>query len=193
MKKWVFCSSLKSCFSFSSHTITRVIFRMNEIHYLENVSLNFQQQNNNKKFLSDRFSFLPSLLSTCMKKVRQKKTFTDEMQKNNSLFCNAKLAYCDKPSIKFGFLSSIKSGVFLFFNFFAWQKNAGANFPPVTRTLHFLMLCSINWPYFIVWLLLLLEILGNMCIVIIYCPSCDLRNFEINLNFLNKPLFNITK
>ena len=126
---------------------------MNEIHYLENVSLNFQQQNNNKKFLSDRFSFLPSLLSTCMKKVRQKKTFTDEMQKNNSLFWNAKLAYCDKPSIKFGFLSSIKSGFFLFFNFFAWQKNAGANLPPVTRALHFiydfsrkvfLMLCSIN-------------------------------------------------
>ena len=129
MKKWVFCSSLKSCFSFSSHTITRVIFRMNEIHYLENVSLNFQQQNNNKKFLSDRFSFLPSLLSTRMKKVRQKKTFTDEMQKNNSLFCNAKLAYCDKPSIKFGFLSSIKSGVFYFSIFLPGKKMQGPTSP----------------------------------------------------------------
>ena len=29
-----------------------------------------------------------------------------------------------------------------------------------------LMLCFINWPYFIAWLFLLLEILGNMCIAI---------------------------
>ena len=31
----------------------------------------------------------------------------------------------------------------------------------------FLMLHSINWPNFIVWLPLLLEILGNMCITIV--------------------------
>ena len=31
----------------------------------------------------------------------------------------------------------------------------------------FLMLYSINWPNFIVWLPLLLEILGNMCITIV--------------------------
>ena len=31
----------------------------------------------------------------------------------------------------------------------------------------FLMLCSINWPNFIVWLPLLLEILGNMYITIV--------------------------
>ena len=31
----------------------------------------------------------------------------------------------------------------------------------------FLMLYSINWPNFIVWLPLLLEILGNMCIAIV--------------------------
>ena len=31
----------------------------------------------------------------------------------------------------------------------------------------FLMLYSINWPNFIAWLALLLEILGNMCIAII--------------------------
>ena len=34
---------------------------------------------------------------------------------------------------------------------------------------------------------LLLEILGNMCIVIIYCPVCDVINFEINLSFLIRP------
>ena len=31
----------------------------------------------------------------------------------------------------------------------------------------FLMLYSINWPNFIVWFTLLLEILDNMCIVIV--------------------------
>ena len=31
----------------------------------------------------------------------------------------------------------------------------------------FLMLYSINWPTFIAWLPLLLEILGNMCIAIV--------------------------
>ena len=32
----------------------------------------------------------------------------------------------------------------------------------------FLLLYSINWPNFFVWLFLLLEILGNMCIAIVY-------------------------
>ena len=31
----------------------------------------------------------------------------------------------------------------------------------------FFILCSINWPSFIAWLLLLLEILGNMYIAIV--------------------------
>ena len=54
----------------------------------------------------------------------------------------------------------------------------------------FLMLYSINWPSFTVWLpLLLLEILGNMCIAIICCPVCEATNFEINHNFLIKPVF----
>ena len=34
----------------------------------------------------------------------------------------------------------------------------------------FLMLYSINWPRFIAWWLLILEIFGNMCIAIICCP-----------------------
>ena len=57
----------------------------------------------------------------------------------------------------------------------------------------FLMLYSVNWPNFIVWLLLLLEILDNKCIVIISCPVCDVINLEINLSFLTKPFFYITK
>ena len=36
----------------------------------------------------------------------------------------------------------------------------------------FLMLYSINWPNFIASLSLLLEILGNICTVIISCPVC---------------------
>ena len=55
----------------------------------------------------------------------------------------------------------------------------------------FLMLYYINWPIFIVWLSLLLEILGSMCIAIVYFPGCDVINFEINLIFLIKPFLYI--
>ena len=34
---------------------------------------------------------------------------------------------------------------------------------------------------------------GNMCIEIIFCPGCDVINFEININFLSKLFLNITK
>ena len=40
---------------------------------------------------------------------------------------------------------------------------------------------------------LVLEILGDMCIVIICCPDCNVINFGINLNFLIRPFFFITK
>ena len=50
---------------------------------------------------------------------------------------------------------------------------------------------SINWPNFIVWLPLLLEMLGNMCIVSL--AGCDLINFEINLSFLIKTFYHMTK
>ena len=47
-----------------------------------------------------------------------------------------------------------------------------------------LMLRTINWPNFIVWLSLLLEILGNMCIAIV-CDvwGCDVINLKLNLSF----------
>ena len=48
----------------------------------------------------------------------------------------------------------------------------------------FLLLDSIIWPNFKVWLPLLCEILGNKCIVIVFLPGCDAKNFEINLIFL---------
>ena len=57
----------------------------------------------------------------------------------------------------------------------------------------FLMLHSINWPNFIVWLPLLLEILGIMFIAIVCFPGCDVIDFEINLIFQIKPFFYKTK
>ena len=56
-----------------------------------------------------------------------------------------------------------------------------------------LKLYSINWPSFIVWLPLLLEIFGNMCIAIVCWPDCDVINFKTNLTFLIKPFLYMTK
>ena len=55
------------------------------------------------------------------------------------------------------------------------------------------LLYSVNWLNFIVWLLLLLEILDNISIAIIGCPVCDVINFKINLSSFIKPFFCITK
>ena len=44
---------------------------------------------------------------------------------------------------------------------------SSADFVYDFSTKMFLMLYSINWPNFIAWLPLLLEILGNMCIDIV--------------------------
>ena len=49
----------------------------------------------------------------------------------------------------------------------------------------FLLLFSITWPNFITWFSLLCELLGNVCIVIVCWPGCDVINFEINFIFLN--------
>ena len=63
-----------------------------------------------------------------------------------------------------------------FVNYFLWKI--------------FLLLCSITWPAFIVWLFLLPEILGNRCIIIIVCwPVYDVINFEINLLRLIAKMF----
>ena len=57
----------------------------------------------------------------------------------------------------------------------------------------FFMLYSTNWPNFIVWLHLLFEISGNACIAIACFSGCDVINFEINLIFLIKSFFYMTK
>ena len=56
-----------------------------------------------------------------------------------------------------------------------------------------LMLYCINWPNFIVWFPLRLEILAKFCIAIVCKPRCDIINFEINLVFLIKPFLGMTK
>ena len=53
----------------------------------------------------------------------------------------------------------------------------------------FLLVYSINWPNFLVWLPLLCEILGNMCIASICISCCEAMNFEVNLMFLIKLFF----
>ena len=53
----------------------------------------------------------------------------------------------------------------------------------------FILLYSINWPLFIVWLSLHCAILGNIHIIIVCKPGCDVMNFEVNLIFLIKSFF----
>ena len=57
----------------------------------------------------------------------------------------------------------------------------------------FLMLYSINWPNFNVWLPLFLEILDNMCITFAWYPGCDVIKFETNIIFLIQPFCCMTK
>ena len=57
----------------------------------------------------------------------------------------------------------------------------------------FLMLHSINWPNSIVWLSLRIEMLDNVYITIVYLPRYDVINFEINLIYLIKSFFYMTK
>ena len=74
-------------------------------------------------------------------------------------------------------------------NFHFLEKGLGIAFPQYfghefSRKM-FLVLYSINWPFFITWLPLLLEILGNMCNAIVFWIGCDVIHFEINVIFLN--------
>ena len=52
---------------------------------------------------------------------------------------------------------------------------------------------SINWPNFMVCVPLFFKISGNICIVIVCFPVCDVINFGIYLSFLIKSLSCMTK
>ena len=58
---------------------------------------------------------------------------------------------------------------------------------------YFFMLYFVDWPNFIVSLLLLLEILDKKRIVCISFPIDDVMNFEIKLNVLIEPFFYMAK
>ena len=47
----------------------------------------------------------------------------------------------------------------------------------------FLVLYSLNWPHFIAWLSLLLEILGNMCIAIVFIQVVTSWILKLNWSF----------
>ena len=83
------------------------------------------------------------------------------------------------------------------FNFDFLKKGPELVSPPLlvfdfSRKRYF-VLYSINSLNFTFWLPLLLEILNNMCIVIVCCPICDVIDFEFRHSFLIKPVFHMTK
>ena len=75
------------------------------------------------------------------------------------------------------------------------RRVSSPHFPYNFSTKMFLKLYSVNWPNFVVWLSLHLQILGNSYVYCNMClfPGCDVRNLEINLFFLIKPFFFMTK
>ena len=81
--------------------------------------------------------------------------------------------------------------------FWIFRKGSGTSFSTAFYVLFFekgfLMIYYINWPSFIVWLPLLLEILGNMCSGIAFFSVCDVINFEINLSFIAKSFSYMTR
>ena len=74
------------------------------------------------------------------------------------------------------FIKKIRRDLKLIFCLIFWRK-------------FILLLYSINWPNSIVWLPLLREILGNMCIAVVSYPGCDVIYSEINFTFVIKLFF----
>ena len=74
-----------------------------------------------------------------------------------------------------------------------WEYSLSTTFCVWFLRKMFLLTYSITWLNFVVWLSLLLEMLGNMCIAIVCFPGCDVINFGINYIFLIKPFFYMTK
>ena len=87
------------------------------------------------------------------------------------------LHYCSRDMLNFDFLDK------------GLGITSPAHFVYGFSTEMFFMLYSTNWPNFIAWLLLLLEILGIMCIATVCYPVSDVMDFEINFFFLIEPFF----
>ena len=96
-------------------------------------------------------------------KMRLSKYIETKLQTTHiKLFKNAKIG--------------VELGSLLHFFHFFWRKI-------------FILLYSINWLNFIVWLYLLREILSSVYIPIVCLQGRDVMNFEINLTFLIEPFF----
>ena len=82
---------------------------------------------------------------------------------------------------------------------FLFKKKGGLWLVSLSHFLHdfwrkiFLTLYATKWLNLIAWLPLLLEILGNMCIIITCFPVSDVIKFEITFSFRIKPFFYMTK
>ena len=76
---------------------------------------------------------------------------------------------------------------------YIWKTKLGLDLVSLPYFLHdvwrrkfIITLYLINWPNFTAWLLLFLDVLGDMCIAIVCCPLCTVIHFEINLSLLIK-------
>ena len=76
------------------------------------------------------------------------------------------------------------------FNFHFLEKGLGLAFlPHFVCDFQSISCYSINWPNFIVWLYLVVEILNSKCILIICFAVYDVIKFEINLRFFIQVVF----
>ena len=126
-----------------------------------------------------------------------------EKSSPNSFYKNQNWAYCwinilkcykfcfyDMPKLS-SKCPSVKILTTCFYLTWTFLKNKGrSGLFYLSHFLHdfwrkiFLTLYAIKWLNLIAWLPLLLEILGNMCIIITCSPVCDVIKFEITFSFL---------
>ena len=127
-----------------------------------------------------------------------KKLFPDSFLKNQNwayLWIDSLKSLCQVESCRNTLKLSCRPLAFTSFKVFWKNKKTSRTNLFLPHFLHdfwkkmLLLLYSINWQSLIVWLSLLRKILGNMCIVIVFYPGCDVINFEINLISLIKPFF----
>ena len=101
-----------------------------------------------------------------------------------------KLGYRITSKLSFTYLAFASYNAFFVFFFTKSLELVSMNhFLHDLRIKIFLLLYSINRPNFIFWLSLFREIFGNMCIVIVSFPGCNVINLEINPIFLIKPFY----
>ena len=102
---------------------------------------------------------LGQLIELNMKHIFLEKSYTKCGEETNPFLTNQSLAYFWTNSLKFYRVC--------FYCMLNWQLVSLSHFVHDFWRKPFILLYSINWPNFIVWLLLLREILWNMCIVIV--------------------------